>query len=191
MENGRHIFHQNQLKKNKLQKKLVRSVLILGAIVLLIVFFFGDHGVYQLYRLREEKAEIQQSIVQLREEKKRLESEEAERQRKIAETLAIKEQAKKKLEELKKSPVGNVVTKKTIGTLGGTAIGAALGTSLGVAGKFLGVMVFINGAWVLAPLGGALGYWAAKKLNKKRDQQKELQKIQAYGEKINKETREK
>ena len=52
-------------------------------------------------------------------------------------------------------------------------------------------MVFINGAWVLAPLGGALGYWAAKKLNKKRDQQKELQKIQAYGEKINKETREK
>ena len=91
------------------------------------------------------------------ERKKRLESEEAERQRKIAETLAIKEQAKKKLEELKKSPVGNVVTKKTIGTLGGTAIGAALGTSLGVAGKFLGVMVFINGAWVLAPLGGALG----------------------------------
>ena len=61
----------------ELQKKLVRSVLILGAIVLLIVFFFGDHGVYQLYRLREEKAEIQQSIVQLREEKKRLESEKA------------------------------------------------------------------------------------------------------------------
>ena len=49
--------------------------MILGAIVLLIVFFLGDHGVYQLYSLREEKAEIQQSIVQLREEKKRLESE--------------------------------------------------------------------------------------------------------------------
>ena len=59
----------------ELQKKLVRSVLILGAIVLLIVFFFGDHGVYQLYRLREERVEIQQSIVQLREEKIRLESE--------------------------------------------------------------------------------------------------------------------
>ena len=29
----------------ELQKKLVRSVLILGAIVLLIVFFFGDHGI--------------------------------------------------------------------------------------------------------------------------------------------------
>ena len=49
--------------------------MIFGAIVLLIIFIFGDHGVYQLYRLREEKAEIQQSIVQLREEKKRLESE--------------------------------------------------------------------------------------------------------------------
>ena len=59
----------------ELQKKLVRSILILGAIVLLIIFFFGDHGVYQLYRLRAEKAEIQQSIVQLREVKKRLESE--------------------------------------------------------------------------------------------------------------------
>ena len=73
-------MHRKRKKKRpdqtlKLQKKLVRSVLILGAIVLLIIFFFGDHGVYQLYRLREEKAEIQQSIVQLREEKKRLESE--------------------------------------------------------------------------------------------------------------------
>ena len=52
-------------------------------------------------------------------------------------------------------------------------------------------MVFINGAWVLAPLGGVLGYWAAKKINKNKDQKKELEKIKAYGEKINKDTREK
>ena len=79
-----------------------------------------------------------------------------------------------KLEELKKSPVAKtaeaVVTKKSIGTLGGAAIGATLGGSLGIAGKFLGVMVFINGAWVLAPVGGILGYYAAKKLAKKKEQ---------------------
>ncbi|MAD52431.1 MAG: septum formation initiator family protein [Candidatus Marinimicrobia bacterium] len=59
----------------ELQKKLVRAVLILGAIVLLIIFFFGDHGVYQLYRLQKEKSEIQQAIVELRDEKLQLEAE--------------------------------------------------------------------------------------------------------------------
>lgn len=59
----------------ELQKKLVRAVLILGAIVLLIIFFFGDHGVYQLYRLQKEKSEIQQAIVELRNEKLQLEAE--------------------------------------------------------------------------------------------------------------------
>ena len=59
----------------EIQKKLVRAVLILGAIVLLIIFFLGDHGVYQLYRLRKEKTEIQKLIVELREEKQQLEKE--------------------------------------------------------------------------------------------------------------------
>jgi len=59
----------------ELQKKLVRAVLILGAIVLLIIFFFGDHGVYQLYRLQQERSEIQQAIVKLRDEKLKLEAE--------------------------------------------------------------------------------------------------------------------
>ena len=77
-----------------------------------------------------------------------------------AEALARRQEALKKLEELKKSPVAKtaeaVVTKKSIGTLGGAAIGATLGGSLGIAGKFLGAMVFINGAWVLAPVGLSL-----------------------------------
>lgn len=59
----------------EIQKKLVRGVLILGAIVLLIIFFLGDHGVYQLYRLRQEKADIQKLIVELRKEKQNLEAE--------------------------------------------------------------------------------------------------------------------
>jgi len=69
---------QRKRKKNRgsqeieLQKRLVRFVLILGAIVLLIIFFFGDHGVYQLYRLSAEKEEIQNAITNLREEKQQL-----------------------------------------------------------------------------------------------------------------------
>ena len=125
-----------------------------------------------------------------RERKKRIELEEVERQIKKAEALAMKQEAMKKLEELKKNPVGKtaeaVISKKSIGTLGGAVIGATLGGSLGIAGKFLGVMVFINGAWVLAPVGGLLGYYAAKKLAKKKEQEK----IKKYGEKINQETRD-
>ena len=127
--------------------------------------------------------------------KKRIEFEEAERQRKETEALAMKQEAMRKLEELKKNPVGKtagaVVSKKSVGALGGAAIGATLGGSLGIAGKFLGVMVFINGAWVLAPVGGLLGYYAAKKLAKKKEQKEELQKIKAYGEKVNKINRDK
>ena len=130
-----------------------------------------------------------------RERKKRIELEEAERQRKEAEAIAMKQEALRKLKELKKNPVGKtaeaVISKKSIGTLGGAAIGATLGGSLGIAGKFLGAMVFINGAWVLAPVGGLLGYYAAKKLAKKKEQEKEQEKIKQYGEKINQETRDK
>tara|TARA_B100000965_G_C19498304_1_gene716248 strand:+ start:321 stop:980 length:660 start_codon:yes stop_codon:yes gene_type:complete len=129
------------------------------------------------------------------ERKKRIEFEEAERQRKEAEALAMKQEAIRKLEELKKNPVGKtagaVVSKKSVGALGGAAIGATLGGSLGIAGKFLGAMVFINGAWVLAPVGGLLGYYAAKKLAKKKEEKEELQKIKAYGERINQKNRDK
>tara|TARA_B100000214_G_scaffold353290_1_gene309191 strand:- start:307 stop:963 length:657 start_codon:yes stop_codon:yes gene_type:complete len=129
------------------------------------------------------------------ERKRQLEREELEQKQKEAEALARRQEALRKLEELKKSPVAKtaeaVVTKKSIGTLGGAAIGATLGGSLGIAGKFLGAMVFINGAWVLAPVGGILGYYAAKKLAKKNEQKLEQEKIKEYGEKINQETRNK
>ena len=130
----------------------------------------------------------------VRERKKQLEKEEEERKKKEAEYNARKQEALRKLEELKATPVAKateaVVTKKSIGTLGGAAIGATLGGSLGIAGKFLGAMVFINGAWVLAPIGGVIGYFAAKKLAKNKDQKIEQEKIKKYGEQINNQTRE-
>ena len=130
----------------------------------------------------------------VRERKKQLEKEEEERKKKEAEYNARKQEALRKLEELKATPVAKateaVVTKKSVGTLGGAAIGATLGGSLGIAGKFLGAMVFINGAWVLAPIGGVIGYFAAKKLAKNKNQKIEQEKIKKYGEQINNQTRE-
>ena len=47
----------------------------MGAVALLIIFFFGDHGLYQLYTLKTERAQIQKQINYLREQKIALEGE--------------------------------------------------------------------------------------------------------------------
>ena len=57
------------------QKKLIRGVLFLIAITLLVVFVFGDHGLFQLYKLKKERAKIQKHISQLRESREMLISE--------------------------------------------------------------------------------------------------------------------
>ena len=57
------------------QKRIIRAVLIMGAVVLIIIFFFGDHGLYQLYTLKKERNQIQENINQLRKEKITLEGE--------------------------------------------------------------------------------------------------------------------
>jgi len=136
--------------------------------------------------------------------KKKYEREEAERVAKEkAELLAKKEAAMKKLQELKTNPIGKaagaVTTKEGMGAIGGAGLGAALGGSLGVAGKFLGGMVFVNGGWVLAGIGGLVGYLGVKAYKKNKVTKEEREriikeeqaKIKAYGEKINEETRTK
>ena len=130
-----------------------------------------------------------------RERKKRIELEEVERQIKEAEALAMKQEAMRKLEELKKSPVGKatgiVTTKEGIGAIGGGAIGAALGGSLGVAGKIVGIGVALNGGIVLAGVGALVGFLGVKAFKKNKDEKTEQEKIKQYGEKINQETRDK
>ncbi len=130
-----------------------------------------------------------------RERKKRIELEEVERQIKKAEALAMKQEAMRKLEELKKSPVGKatgiVTTKEGIGAIGGGAIGAALGGSLGVAGKIVGIGVALNGGIVLAGVGALVGFLGVKAFKKNKDEKTEQEKIKQYGEKINQETRDK
>lgn len=55
------------------QQRIIRGILITGAIMLLIIFFFGDHGLYQLYRVRSEREQIKRNIEHLRTERIRLE----------------------------------------------------------------------------------------------------------------------
>ena len=54
------------------QKKFVRGTLLLLAAILFIVFFFGDHGLLQLYKLKKERTKIQNHISYLRENRKKL-----------------------------------------------------------------------------------------------------------------------
>ena len=130
-----------------------------------------------------------------KERKKRIELEEAEQQKKEAEALAMKQEAMRKLDELKRSPVGKatgvVTTKEGLGAIGGGAIGAALGGSLGVAGKIVGIGVALNGGIVLAGVGALVGFLGVKAFKKNKDEKTEQEKIKQYGEKINEETRNK
>ena len=84
-----------------------------------------------------------------------------------------------------------VTTKEGIGAIGGGAIGAALGGSLGVAGKIVGIGVALNGGIVLAGVGALVGFLGVKAFKKSKDEKSEEEKIKAYGEKINQETRDK
>ena len=152
---------------------LLRPVIINIILIILVVSAFGAE----------------------KERKKRIAMEEAERQRKEAEALAMKQEAIKNLNELKKSPVGKatgiVTTKEGIGAIGGGAIGAALGGSLGVAGKIVGIGVALNGGIVLAGVGALVGFLGVKAFKKSKNEKSEEEKIKAYGEKTNQETRDK
>jgi len=66
---------RRNINSNKFQQQLIRAILVIGSLILLIIFFFGDHGLYQLYQLRSEKAKIQSTISSLRNKKQLLEQE--------------------------------------------------------------------------------------------------------------------
>ena len=54
------------------QKKIVRSSLLLIGIVLILVFIFGDHGLFQLYTLKKEQNKIQKEIEEFRKKRELL-----------------------------------------------------------------------------------------------------------------------
>ena len=54
---------------SNIQKKVIKLFLLFGIGILLITFFFGDHGVYHLYTIKSERSKIQKEIDSLREKK--------------------------------------------------------------------------------------------------------------------------
>ena len=107
-----------------------------------------------------------------KERKEGIEREEAELKKKEAEFLAKKVSALKKIDELKRSPVGKVAgavtAKESIGAIGGGTVGAVLGGSLGVAGKIVGIGVSLNGGIVLAGIGALVGFLGVKAYKKNK-----------------------
>ncbi len=59
-------------KMAETQRQFVRGVLFLIGFTLLIIFIFGDHGLFQLYKLKRERKQVQIHITQLRENREKL-----------------------------------------------------------------------------------------------------------------------
>ncbi len=94
----------------EVQKRVIRAILVMGAVALLIIFFFGDHGLYQLYTLKQERAGIQEKINELRQEKISLEGEKTKLQ---TDYKYIEELAREKYRMAKKGEkVFKVIEKK-------------------------------------------------------------------------------
>ena len=131
----------------------VNFLLISPAILIIVslIVIFSIHN--KLRKIEQERIE-------------KIKKEEQERLEKIR-------AAKEKLENLKSStPVQlaeKTITKPVVGAGAGAAIGAVAGGSLGVAGKLAGVMIAVNGGWILAPIGAVIGYLGFKAFNKKKD----------------------
>lgn len=51
---------------------IVAKILLLVGVILIIIFFFGDHGIYRLYELKREKERLLEEIDRLREEQRDL-----------------------------------------------------------------------------------------------------------------------
>ena len=96
--------------RSKIQKKIIKLMLLLGLLVLLISFFFGDHGLFHLYTLKSERKKIQEEIDYLRNQRITLED---EKTRLKTDYKYIEEMAREKYRMAKKrEKVFKVIEKK-------------------------------------------------------------------------------
>ncbi len=70
IRNSRSHVSRQQLAET--QRKFIRGVLLLIGATLVIIFIFGDHGLFQLYKLKQERKEVQKHITQMRENRETL-----------------------------------------------------------------------------------------------------------------------
>ena len=86
----------------------------------------------------------------------------------------IRREEREKLEKIRlaKEKLADKTVKPVVVGGFGAVIGALLGGSLGVAGKLAGVMIAVNGGWILAPIGAVFGFLGVKAFNKKNKENK-------------------
>ena len=70
MRNSQSYTFRQQLAET--QRKFIRGILLLIGATLIIIFIFGDHGLLQLYKLKQQRKEVQKHITQLRENREAL-----------------------------------------------------------------------------------------------------------------------
>ena len=56
----------------KAEKKLIQGLIFLFFFSLIIVFVFGDHGLYKLYKIKKKRKLVQDQITQLRIEREKI-----------------------------------------------------------------------------------------------------------------------
>jgi len=57
------------------QRKLFRTLILFGLAILIIIFLFGDHGIYQLYKIKTQRKITQNRIEELKIERELLDNE--------------------------------------------------------------------------------------------------------------------
>ncbi len=57
------------------QRKFFRAIILFGVSFLVIIFLFGDHGIYQLYKIKTQRKATQKRIEELKTELALLENE--------------------------------------------------------------------------------------------------------------------
>tara|TARA_B100000315_G_scaffold249210_1_gene280085 strand:+ start:1535 stop:1891 length:357 start_codon:yes stop_codon:yes gene_type:complete len=61
-------------KNTAAKKRILRGIVLLASVILVIIFFFGDHGIYQLIKINSERKRTQNLITELRLEIQNLEN---------------------------------------------------------------------------------------------------------------------
>ena len=69
---GRRFPRRRPFRTSPRRGNIFTKLLLLAGVILIIIFFFGDHGIYRLYEMKREKEHILKEIDRLREEQKTL-----------------------------------------------------------------------------------------------------------------------
>jgi len=73
----RQTFNKSRRKKfvAEAQRKFFRGIILFGVSFLVVIFLFGDHGLYQLYKIKTQRKITQKRIEELNTEMELLENE--------------------------------------------------------------------------------------------------------------------